>query len=482
MCGVMCAAGYIQSGSTCVPAAGESCATAGSVSIADGRTVVLTGSTVGHTSEIRGSCNSVSTSPDVAYAVTPAASGSLSYRLSALFGVAMVVRDGCPGTNELSCDRTNGGLATGQINVTAGSTYYFWVDGTGGEGTYALELSLDATCGNGQIGGGEACDDGNTTNGDGCSSTCALESGSRTDACPTGTTGGIDLAGGPVWFTGDTSGFGNDLRSTCVSMSANDAVYVVTPSVSGTLRATVYTGPVSGASWDAQVYIRSDCATMTDLACANDAGSRGMETATTAVTAGTRYFVIVDGVSGSVGPFRLSLEIARCGDGVLQTGETCDDGGTAAGDGCDPTCATEARCRANESEPNGYDAPDVASARCDESELFAAINPLSDNDFVSINLVAGQVLTARTFVGSPNACAPGADTILEIFRGPLGAMPPNNTCGGSGALMCNDDIYTGDLCSELSFPVPTSGQYVVRAYAYNDGATIANYGIYLRVR
>ena len=31
-----------------------------------------------------------------------------------------------------------------------------------------------------------------------------------------------------------------------------------------------------------------------------------------------------------------------CGNGVVETGETCDDGGTVAGDGCDATCQTEA--------------------------------------------------------------------------------------------------------------------------------------------
>ena len=32
---------------------------------------------------------------------------------------------------------------------------------------------------------------------------------------------------------------------------------------------------------------------------------------------------------------------ARCGDGVLDEGELCDDGNTADGDGCDPTCGEE---------------------------------------------------------------------------------------------------------------------------------------------
>ena len=30
-----------------------------------------------------------------------------------------------------------------------------------------------------------------------------------------------------------------------------------------------------------------------------------------------------------------------CGDGVLQAGETCDDGNTSGGDGCSSTCGVE---------------------------------------------------------------------------------------------------------------------------------------------
>jgi cysteine-rich repeat protein len=35
------------------------------------------------------------------------------------------------------------------------------------------------------------------------------------------------------------------------------------------------------------------------------------------------------------------VDLIRCGDGVLQTGEECDDGNTAFGDGCTPFCRNE---------------------------------------------------------------------------------------------------------------------------------------------
>ena len=40
-------------------------------------------------------------------------------------------------------------------------------------------------------------------------------------------------------------------------------------------------------------------------------------------------------------PYRLRVVVNRCGDGVLGPGETCDDGGTSGGDGCDASCELE---------------------------------------------------------------------------------------------------------------------------------------------
>src|SRR5512140_3121708 len=34
-------------------------------------------------------------------------------------------------------------------------------------------------------------------------------------------------------------------------------------------------------------------------------------------------------------------QAGKCGDGVVNTGETCDDGNTTNGDGCSSTCQTE---------------------------------------------------------------------------------------------------------------------------------------------
>ena len=451
--------------------------------LADHASVVLIGTTVGSANNSRASCSSA-TAPDVAYAITPAANGVLTLRFSALYDGAVFVRSSCdPASSELSCATANFGVTTDTVNVTAGTTVIVWVDAIGGgAGSYALQVGLNVTCGNRAIDGGEQCDDGNNISGDGCSATCNVEVG-RSDACPAGGAAGYPLANGPVWFGGNTNGLGAELVSSCVANGDSDIVYAITPTVSGTLRATVY--PAS--AWNAQLYVRTACDTTPDVACANANPQGRQETVTLSVTAGTTYYVVVDGdTSGTApgtGPFRLSLDIARCGDRVLQSGETCDDGNNVPNDGCDATCATEAMCRGMETEPNPFNAPNAITLPCATNDWFGSINPANDNDFYSVmTLTAGQVLDARTFIGSATQCGAATDTILELFRGPLASAPANNDCGGSGALVCNDDVFAGDLCSNVVYPVPSGGQYVLRTNSYRFGQTINNYGLQVIAR
>ncbi|NIS37378.1 MAG: DUF4215 domain-containing protein, partial [Actinobacteria bacterium] len=67
--------------------------------------------------------------------------------------------------------------------VTApGELYYVAYDLYGSSGTETTDFTLDVTCtpivcGDGVINGDEACDDGGTATGDGCSDTCTIETG-----------------------------------------------------------------------------------------------------------------------------------------------------------------------------------------------------------------------------------------------------------------------------------------------------------------
>ncbi|HTD25696.1 MAG TPA: hypothetical protein VK649_01915, partial [Candidatus Elarobacter sp.] len=87
-------------------------------------------------------------------------------------------------------------------------------------------------------------------------------------------------------------------------------VFQWTPSLSGP--ATIETCG-SGTTYDSVLYLRAaSCATgaevqCNDDACANASGLFRASRITPTVTAGTTYYIVVDGYSGSSGSFTLSV-------------------------------------------------------------------------------------------------------------------------------------------------------------------------------
>ena len=124
-----------------------------------------------------------------------------------------------------------------------------------------------AQCGNGVREEGEACDDGNLSNGDGCSSVCAVESTPPKTACP-GTAfplSATDPSKRVGSVTGDTSEHELTLDSpTCGGGNGKDVVYAITSDVQGVARIRLE------AAFDALVYVRTACADpKTELTCKN---------------------------------------------------------------------------------------------------------------------------------------------------------------------------------------------------------------------
>jgi cysteine-rich repeat protein len=97
-----------------------------------------------------------------------------------------------------------------------------------------------------------------------------------------------------------------------------------------------------------------------------------------------------------------SVNLATCGNGLVEAGETCDDGNLAAGDGCSPTCGVETGfiCTGN---------PSVCTATCGDG-IVAGGEQCDDG-----NVSAGDGCSATCSVepgfictGSPSVCTPGA--------------------------------------------------------------------------
>jgi cysteine-rich repeat protein len=160
------------------------------------------------------------------------------------------------------------------------------------------------------------------------------------DACPGKPT--AIAPGTDVVVAGDTTGAKDDLKGkagACITGSGGpDHVYRIQPTCSGQLQVKVQgTGALNPT-----VYLRSSCADEeSQIACAETTGVAGAESLQANVVTGKEYFLVVDGASGSVGKYTITMKLTTssfCGDGKVDTNEACDDGNKIEGDGCSNSC------------------------------------------------------------------------------------------------------------------------------------------------
>jgi cysteine-rich repeat protein len=177
-------------------------------------------------------------------------------------------------------------------------------------------------CGDGIRAGSEGCDDGNTSSGDGCSATCTTESGwscaGSPSTCMTTCGDGI-RAGAEACDDGDTSS-GDGCSATCTT----EGGWSCTTAVPNVCTTTCGDGVRAGAE-----------------ACDDGDTSSGDGCSATCTTEG--------GWSCAGSP---STCTTTCGDGVRAGAEACDDGDTSSGDGCSATCTTEGGWSCTTAVPN----------------------------------------------------------------------------------------------------------------------------------
>jgi cysteine-rich repeat protein len=170
---------------------------------------------------------------------------------------------------------------------------------------------LRANCGDGVVQAPEACDDGNTLSGDGCSNVCHVEPGwdctGEPSTCVTTCGDGV-RAGTETCDDGNTAS-GDGCASDCTvepgyECSGVPSVCVVVVCGDGLVTGSETcddgnTGDGDGCS--------AACQVESGWACAGQPS-----------------------VCGTI-----------CGDGIVAGPEECDDGNTADGDGCSSTCGVE---------------------------------------------------------------------------------------------------------------------------------------------
>jgi MYXO-CTERM domain-containing protein len=297
----------------------------------------------------------------------------------------------------------------------------------------------DGVCGDGVARGTEACDDGNLAVGDGCSAACDVETG--------WTCAGTPSACAPVCGDGLVRG----------SEACDD----------GNLTADDGCSPacVVEPGWRCFSGSPSVC----DGVC-GDSLVRGSETCDDGnTTAG-------DGCSAScrteTGWACDGTSCAPvCGDGLVRGSETCDDGGTTAGDGCSATCAVEQGWTCH-GEP-GACVPVCGDSLVRGAEACDDGNTEGDDGCSAMCTVE----EGWTCGGEPSACEREPGVCGDGLRESGEACDDGNTEGDDGcsATCAVEDGWT--CAGTPSACAPVCGDGLVRGgEACDDGGTTAGDG------
>jgi len=231
---------------------------------------------------------------------------------------------------------------------------------------------VGAVCGNGIVDGLEACDDGNTVGGDGCSAICAIES------CGNSV---IDV--GEVCDDGNAVDDGNGCSSAC--QLNNVCGNFIVESIVEACDAGGFDTPTCDADCTTPV-----CGDGTANFPAGELCDDGNA---------------VDDGNGCSSTCNFNNV---CGNSVIESlVETCDDGNTVNGDGCSSTCQVESVDDFGDNALTAEPFPPITSNGVTKS---GTINFAGDEDWFSFTIDSTKLIRMQTALTSP-----GMDTVLTLI-------------------------------------------------------------------
>jgi fibro-slime domain-containing protein len=187
---------------------------------------------------------------------------------------------------------------------------------------------LNQYCGDGILNGSEQCDDGNRKPGDCCDGNCLLEPNC---ACSTPIVPSVP----PHQICSSTMVCGDGTREGSEACDDANAVSGDGCSADCTTVEAGYTCPNVGSA----------CVPVPKQVCGNGIleTNEYCDDGNSSSNDGCSATCQVESGYTCAAPGQLCTAIARCGDGIVSytRGETCDDGATVAGDGCSANCTVE---------------------------------------------------------------------------------------------------------------------------------------------
>jgi cysteine-rich repeat protein len=277
-----------------------------------------------------GACVTGKGAPDVVYRLLAQETGNAKITVipDPGFDPVAYVRTGCSDGSDAAqkvCSASgNAGQqeALSRVPMVAGQELFLVIDGSAGNAAKGpfkvrIEFSTGPFCGDGMVTNGEACDDGNDVDEDGCSPGCKSVHGTPLSAtgCP----------GQPVhvWSNQIVTGRGStnvakftDLRNhsdrpqggcnPSVANRAEDHTYQVIPEANGTL-----TVSVDALTFNAMLVVRDEAGcedTSKTKACADKPGTQAEELSLP-VQKGRALSVTVDGAEGPGGEYTIKFNL-----------------------------------------------------------------------------------------------------------------------------------------------------------------------------
>ncbi|MBK9264794.1 MAG: DUF4215 domain-containing protein [Polyangiaceae bacterium] len=338
--------------------------------------------------------------------------------------------------------------------------------GGGGMGGEGGELMGD--CGDGKVGGSEACDDGNLISGDGCEPDCSFTCNNSSPATGDAKCDDMDPCNGSetcqedhTCAKGTSAPDGTDCGNGQFCIAG-----VCSSDVCGDLFVSMSEECDDGniANGDGCDNCKFSCLSSDP---ARDCTSLDPCVATTCDDAThTCGKPIGDGVTCGLGQVCKSgvCTATICGDGVLEAGEICDDGNLVDADGCDADCSLSCVNAATDCPT----APTCQIAACNAANVCTTTNVNMDPACVSPNTCQNGACQAPNAVCGNGALESGEDCDFG------GANGPNAGCETNCKFSCTMDANCVDtnMCngSETCTDITMGGQMGKRCSAGMNAA------------
>ncbi len=308
---------------------------------------------------------------------------------------------------------------------------------TCGSGQVCASGVCGTSCGNGHVDPGEACDDGNTVNGDGCNNNCQFSCTVATTDCtpmPCQVPSCVANADGKVCNyspdgTQNDKACGSGLvcsAGTCINSCGNGIV-----------------DAADGEACDDGNSVNGDgCNNNCQFTCANPVTDcAGAPTCQIAVC--TAGHVCADAADPTQNDKACAAGkvcssgacVNACGNGIVDSGEECDDGNSVNGDGCNNDCTFSCSDPATDCGT----APACEVESCTAGHVCLAVADATQNE---ASCGTGKVCNNGSCV---TACGDG------IIESGEQCEPPNTaTCDANCQNQCDVD---GSWASLLTIPV-----------------------------